>query len=221
MRKHSRQEEEDQAEKPTVKSKYFSIDSYFKSPPNKKPKTTTFEQQVERAIELSLQRQQEHPSLLIEREIKKEQCLLCQKYIFIESESMEVHVNACLDSQQQQLKENVPPPVPVKNTTTIWKEKFTFAASINDENKKEEEKEVENKKSVSPSSWKSMFSSSNNNTAISVPLEMKNVNTSSITPPKLNNRTCPFYKRVRGWFSLIVIHIQYTANTINKTLDLL
>lgn len=79
MRKQGRKEE-------LVQSKYFSIDSYFKSPPHKKVKTA-FHKQIEQQL-----------STL---EARKEQCPLCSTMISIESVSMEVHVNACLDSQQE------------------------------------------------------------------------------------------------------------------------
>lgn len=79
MRKQGRKEE-------LVQSKYFSIDSYFKSPPNKKIKTA-FNDQIEKQL-----------STL---EARKEKCPLCCTLICIESVSMQVHVNACLDSQQE------------------------------------------------------------------------------------------------------------------------
>lgn len=101
---------------PIARSKFFSIDSYFKDN-NKKVKLTSVEdgqqqQQVEKAIQLSLQQQQQQQQQNEESSFKvnlrKEQCPLCQTFIFVESVSMEVHVNACLDSQQEK-KENTPP----------------------------------------------------------------------------------------------------------------
>lgn len=95
---------------PMARSKFFSIDSYFKDN-NKKVKLTSVEdgqqQQVEQAIQLSLQ-QQHNEETSFEVDLRKEQCPLCQTFIFVESVSMEVHVNACLDSQQEE-KENTPP----------------------------------------------------------------------------------------------------------------
>lgn len=150
----------------TVKSKYFSIDSYFKSPSSSSSSTPTtnntntsnsmkrkisalFDQRdVEKAIELSLKEQQQNGTLATttdeletsEVEIatigKKEQCPFCVKYIFIESESLQVHVNKCLDSIQEKEaeKENEPPTFSSSSssqieadhttTATIWKEKF-------------------------------------------------------------------------------------------------
>lgn len=192
-----------------TRSKYFSIDSYFKSPPKKKVKT-----EVENEI--------------TGLKVKKEQCPSCSSFIHVESESMEVHVNRCLDLQQ--LKES--------SVSVTWKDKFSFGSIkketvvlveekkseiVSNEEKendielkdKEEKKLVpkeenciepkeenciepkeENSNRVLPSSWKSLFSSVSTNTtdtkSIIKPVEIK----SNIDRGK--KKMCPFYKRVRG-----------------------
>ncbi|KAI8098392.1 DNA repair metallo-beta-lactamase-domain-containing protein [Gilbertella persicaria] len=66
---------------PAVKSSYFSIDSYFKAPndSNKRVKTDS---------------------------TKEEQCPICNAFILVESISMEVHVNSCLDLQEKESLNN-------------------------------------------------------------------------------------------------------------------
>ncbi|KAK4516155.1 Mitochondrial carrier protein ymc2 [Mucor velutinosus] len=93
MAKQSKQENDTGS----VKSKYFSIETYFKTPANvnKRLKPSTSDLQVERAIK--------------QQEEKKERCPLCQLWILTESISMEVHVNQCLDMEQEREKENIPP----------------------------------------------------------------------------------------------------------------
>lgn len=225
------------------RSKYFSIDSYFKSPiVNKKIKLTppSFDQQVDQAIELSLKPEHILNTVV---ELKKEQCPICQAFIFIESVSMEVHVNACLDSQQKEES---------STSTHSWKDKFTCL----EDNKKEEEPLVKYKKEIEaindikeeplvkykeeieafndikeelecffdskedissdeetqkenivteekgvlrrllPNAWKSLFTA--NDTPISLPLDVKNVNTNMSKAKGKQKKPCPFYKRVRG-----------------------
>ncbi|KAL7333788.1 DNA cross-link repair protein PSO2/SNM1 [Mucor circinelloides] len=93
MAKQSRQENDSS----TVKSKYFSIETYFKTPANvnKRLKPSTSDLQVEEAIK--------------QQKEKKERCPLCRLWILTESISIEVHVNQCLDMEQEREKENIPP----------------------------------------------------------------------------------------------------------------
>lgn len=93
MAKQSRQENDTDG----VRSKYFSIETYFKTPANvnKRLKPSTSDLQVEKAIQ--------------QQEEKKEQCPLCRLWILTESISMEVHVNQCLDMEQEREKENIAP----------------------------------------------------------------------------------------------------------------
>lgn len=101
--------------KSEVKSKYFSIESYFKTTTtnnnaeetNKRPKTSNdqLDQELEEAIKLSITESRE---LQIETattiELKdtqvSQQCPICQVMIQTEFMSLEVHVNQCLDVQQ-------------------------------------------------------------------------------------------------------------------------
>lgn len=169
-----------------TQSKYFSIDSYFKSPPNKKAKIETE---------------------ILAVEAKKEKCPSCFALIHVESESMEVHVNKCLDSQQP--KES--------SVGVTLKDKFAFKVETITEEKiecavieeisacttttgrkenSETKEEITAERRILPSSWKSLFSSSSTTSTtgnISRPTtEIKNTNT------KPKQKMCPFYKRVRG-----------------------
>lgn len=161
-----------------TQSKYFSIESYFKSPPNKKAKIET-----------------EIPAV----EAKKEKCPSCFALIHVESESMEVHVNNCLDSQQSvgvTLKDKF-----AFKVETITEEKIECA--VIEENSActttaggKENSETKEERRILPSSWKSLFSSSSTTSTtgiISRPTtEIKDTNTKS------KRKMCPFYKRVRG-----------------------
>jgi hypothetical protein len=180
------------------RSKYFSIDSYFKTPVvNKKIKLSSFEQQVDAAIELSLKKPEPEFTKL-----KKEQCPLCQTFIFIESVSMEVHVNACLDSQQKEEQKDKPSLKDrfacLKDTTS--KENISTPSSSSKENSiplvKDEKKEGGIRR-ILPTAWKSLFSASD--TPVALPLDIKNVNTNT-TMKSNKKKSCPFYKRMRGLF---------------------
>ncbi|KAI8641957.1 DNA repair metallo-beta-lactamase-domain-containing protein [Parasitella parasitica] len=209
MRKQPRQENEAAA----VKSKYFSIQTFFKTPANanKRIKPSAIDLQVEKAIQ--------------EQEAKKEQCPLCQLWIHTESVSMEVHVNQCLDEEQEREKENIPPtPLPLEEKAScgdsICKD-YSFSvedqscqknkegcsypldspklvADNNSQDAKSSTKDTSTS-SVQPSFWQSMFSFASSTTVASV-LAAKDVN--AIVPPKppasrKKHRPCPFYKRVR------------------------
>ncbi|KAL9544699.1 hypothetical protein MBANPS3_007491 [Mucor bainieri] len=93
MAKQPRQEDDTGS----IKSKYFSIETFFKTPVNvnKRLKPSASDLQVEEAIK--------------QQEEKKERCPLCRLWILTESVSMEVHVNQCLDMEQEREKENIPP----------------------------------------------------------------------------------------------------------------
>jgi hypothetical protein len=104
MSKRTRQKEEETSPS-LVQSKYFTIDSYFRSAANdtkRVKKTTQFDKEVEQAIALSLQQHEQ---------VITEQCPLCNTLISTESSALQVHVNTCLDSlQEEQQKENTSPP---------------------------------------------------------------------------------------------------------------
>ncbi|GAN04923.1 DRMBL-domain-containing protein [Mucor ambiguus] len=180
----------------SVKSKYFSIETYFKTPANvnKRLKPSTSDLQVEKAI-----RQQEE---------KKERCPLCQLWILTESISMEVHVNQCLDMEQEREKENIPPLFmsfseevscsSSDNNSTRKDGSFSVEATIESRQEKaEEEKDtvtsfidsssigssllddyesikhvakcdtkITNTISVQPSSWRTMFSSTSSTASV-------------------------------------------------------
>lgn len=108
-----------------VKSKYFSLETYFKTPTNvnKRIKPSISDLQVEEAIK--------------EQEEKKEQCPLCRLWILTESISMEVHVNQCLDKEQEREKENIPPGF------MSFKEKFSYSNNKNDSFRKDNSFSIE------------------------------------------------------------------------------
>lgn len=173
-----------------VKSKYFSIETYFKTPANinKRIKPSMSDLQVEEAIK--------------EQEEKKERCPLCRIWILTESISMEVHVNQCLDEEQEREKENIPPGF------MSFKEKFSCSDNKNDSFRKnnsfsiessvkhcleeeEEEQEETNSNSCDTSSLDTNCNSSessffdknvdNENNQIAK-CDTKNTNASSVQP---------------------------------------
>ena len=118
---------------PVVRSKYFSIfGSSTTRNENKKVK-------VHHDPEFSLV-----PETILKVEAKKEQCPLCQAYIPIESVSMEVHVNVCLDTQQGEEQFSTTQSVSCSSSSLDWKEKFSFQKGEKqiDEQVKEEEQEL-------------------------------------------------------------------------------
>lgn len=186
--------------KKEVRSKYFPIDSYFKSP---KPK---LQNQNEQHLATSLQ--------------KTESCPICNTVIYIESVSMEVHINTCLDAQElsppslPSLTPDTSEPSSLSSaSTTVDIAEFSFLSYSSLKTDTEEtssgvatsEKDKENKndeelKRVLPSSWKSLFSC---NTPIKKDI-LAPKNTNSFKAKALSKskqgkvKTCPFYKRVKG-----------------------
>ncbi|KAG0745802.1 hypothetical protein G6F57_001772 [Rhizopus arrhizus] len=185
--------------KKEVRSKYFPIDSYFKSP---KPK---LQNQNEQHLATSLQ--------------KTESCPICNTVIYIESVSMEVHINTCLDAQElsppslPSLTPDTSEPSSLSSaSTTVDIAEFSFLSYSSLKTDTEEtssgvatsEKDKENKndeelKRVLPSSWKSLFSC---NTPIKKDI-LAPKNTNSFKAKALSKskqgkvKTCPFYKRVK------------------------
>lgn len=211
-----------------VKSKYFSIDSYFKegTENNKKIKTSNsndpFNQQIEEAIKLSMS--------------TKEQCPICQTMIQTEFMSMEVHVNQCLDIKQtneeeeEEFKEEKCEDKVIEEQEDNGEEQECKRDNDKEEENKDEEdefsyfmddddeeilgevlsfeqnmeKDKENQTSeLSLSSLKEKFSFTSTETSFT-PSSWKdtpavNLNTKS----KKKQKPCPFYKRVKGKFHRI------------------
>jgi hypothetical protein len=205
MSKHTRQKEE--ASPSLVQSKYFTIDSYFRSAANDNKrikKTTQFDKEVEQAIALSLQQQQ----------VVTEQCPLCNTQISTEFSSLQVHVNTCLDSlQEEQEKENTSPLASLLDPATdnsqalssldSLRDKFSFNVSTesstpstslesNNDNLESEDcsdtssPEIDNNStskasSILPNTWKGLFSATSSSTPtndrVSLALISKNINT--------------------------------------------
>ncbi|CEP11716.1 hypothetical protein [Parasitella parasitica] len=179
MKKHTR-EENDTA----VKSRYFSIETFFKTPANanKRLKPSASDLQVENAIK--------------ELEETKEQCPLCRLWILTTSVSMEVHVNQCLDKEQEREKENIPPSQ--ENDSSIC------GKDVQSCQQEKDSTPVADDSKPPPSLWKSMFSLAAGSTAaLASVLGARDVNTNILpakNPPaggKRKYKPCPFYKRVR------------------------
>lgn len=241
MRKQGRKEE-------LVQSKYFSIDSYFKSPPNKKIKTA-FHDQIEQQL-----------STL---ETKKEQCPLCCTLISVESVSMEVHVNGCLDTQQdkagtskekkfgcavdssqnQQFENVISQCEMTENDVTEGRPVKHDVTELNDKAVVEEKvKEREDNAQVEDVTLSSVVQHNDNNVKPAsgigriLPSSWKSLFSSSSTlvtplvprstsnalnPPLKKQRLCPFYKRVRGnIFTSVTKKKKKLTCCFYKTLDL-
>ncbi|KAI7902868.1 DNA repair metallo-beta-lactamase-domain-containing protein [Cokeromyces recurvatus] len=199
----------------TVQSKYFTLDSFFSSSKRLKSNEDQKKNSVVR----------EHFEDQIT--LKKEQCPLCQAFIYTESMSMEVHVNYCLDKQQH-IENNKEKEDPINDLGNDELE------AIFEENIMSEEKDIKETQSdissslpsqCSIASLKEKFSFNNTQTM----LEKENImqstvvtksNSTMITPDKwksvfsaknttvletkfinnsqLNNKKiCPLYKYVK------------------------
>ncbi|KAI8997297.1 DNA repair metallo-beta-lactamase-domain-containing protein [Pilobolus umbonatus] len=190
----------------TVAKKYFPIFGALKS-----ETTDLLDRDTDKAIKLSLR---EHAV-----PINQEECLLCKQMIDTESESMEVHVNMCLDSQ---LKDSTD-----SNTKTIDNSEMrigdnnmamahnvlTDSSSITNtgcSDNSDNELLLDQCKQTSiastpkrtlPSSWKSCHSyineSPNKVHIISPSVPQSENKTGDNKVPKKSYRMCPFYKRIK------------------------
>ncbi|KAI8967006.1 DNA repair metallo-beta-lactamase-domain-containing protein [Mycotypha africana] len=88
----------------SVKSKYFSIESYFSSTiANKRLKSKSSSNSA--TNEAIANGQDLETEEAVNDKGKQEQCPICHAFILTESMSFEVHVNYCLDQQQTQTQE--------------------------------------------------------------------------------------------------------------------
>lgn len=207
MSKHKRQEE-GEVPPSLVRSKYFTIDSYFRSGGNdnkRVKKTTQFDKEVEKAIALSLEQEQEQGQVITE------QCPLCHTIISTEVSSLEIHVNTCLDLLQGQKENGSPPPTSsldliTENSSSLgsFKDKCVFNTSTessmpstsfeggnNDMESKDsndlrpstklDSSDLPKSSRVLPSAWKDLFSATNcnpsSNDRVSLALVSKDINT--------------------------------------------
>lgn len=220
--------------KEVVRSKYFTIDSYFRS---------------SKAIQSISQTRCEQDSVAIEQQ-KSEPCPVCNTIIYTESVSMEVHINQCLDAQESVSDTHAS--LDTSFTSSLTTE-ATFTSSLDaqeyaleqqdmttaecvteqengakDENdnsdySKEDSVTIDDQnRRILPSTWKSLFSlkqSNDNKRDILAPKSTNNFK-AKIQERSNNTKTkpCPFYKRVKGDKKKDKENPQ--TNNYNKTRDL-